>query len=463
MPPTRPTIAVAGFASSVAAAAAVLPLSEPLTTDPLLLLLVWTMTALAAAPLAGGAGNHALTALTAVFSFASVCGMAIATVDDHRSERPGILTILLLMSLASLAPVSVRWLVGRSNRAPAPQHAATSAQHPQWADPDRLQPPSVTNERTRLLLPDPPPRILHGRWLIQPGPLPGADPGGFSVLRRAVDLHQRDRTVAIKLASRPFGEPDDHVARLMREGELVSGLHSPYVISLLDRGWEAGMFFLVLEYHPIGSLARWLDRRYMLEMMTVTSLTCEILRALSYLHERDEPVIHRDVTPRNLLVRAEQPALRLLLTDFGSARRQAGRGLITDTGITIGSVFSPYYAPPELVGGPHSDRWSPQSDIYGACAILYELLTGLPPYRREADRRGIEFHHLVLDPLISPMPASHINRDLPSILDDVLAAGLAHDPGHRIARARDLLPLLEEIGRQRRSLRIAFADLRARR
>jgi Protein kinase domain len=464
MPAPRRAIAVVGFASSVAAAATVVPISQPLTTDPLLLLLLWAMTASVVAPVArGAAGGRILSALTAGVITVSVCAAAIAALGGARLEQPSILRALLGISLASLGPASVRWLASRIGRASEPQRAVVGRQRPQWGDPAYRPPSPLPPEQTRRLPQDlaAPPRILNGRWLVQPVPLPGADPGGFSVLRPAADLHQ-GRSVVVKLASRPFAGPDDHVARLMREGALVSELHSPYVISLLDRGWDAGVFFLVLEYHPIGSLAGWLDRRYMLEMATVTDLVCEILRALSYLHGLDEPVIHRDVTPRNLLVRDEQPALQLLLTDFGSARRQSAHGHSADAGITIGSVFSPYYAPPELVGGSHDSRWGPQSDIYSACAIFYELLTGQPPYRREARRRGAEFHQLVLDPLTFPVPASHINRGLPPVLDDVLAAGLAHDPGCRFIGAQDLLPLLEEIGRRHGSQRIAFADLRAR-
>ena len=65
----------------------------------------------------------------------------------------------------------------------------------------------------------------------------------------------------------------DSVARLMREAELLGGLDSPHIIRLLDSGWEAGAFFLVLDYHPAGSLARWLDHRFVLQLSTAIDVT----------------------------------------------------------------------------------------------------------------------------------------------------------------------------------------------
>jgi serine/threonine-protein kinase len=280
------------------------------------------------------------------------------------------------------------------------------------------------------------------------------------MLYRAVDLRQA-RTVAVKLASRQYGGRDDSVARLVREGDVIRQLRSPYVIRVLDTGWEAGVAYLVLEYHPAGSLAHWLERRFIIDLATAVGVTCELLRALAYLHEGVDPsVIHRDVTPRNVLIRTERPALRLLLTDFGSARRVDAHGPTADAGITIGSIFSPYYAPPELVGGDRYGWWGPETDIYGACAILYELLTGLPLYQREARRQHVEFHRLVLDPRAAPMRIGAITRGLPPVLDDILTVGLARDPSARFSRARDLLSLLEEVGQRHGRLRIPYADLR---
>jgi Protein kinase domain len=445
MRPAPPAVTVVGFASSLAAAAAILPPSRPLATDSVTLLVVWAAAAAAADGLVRTRQRRLMAALTLLLCVISLLALGVEALLQLSLTRPGIVLGLLGAGLTSVAPALL----------PRRRHTEPTADR-------RSRPFSAAGEPTRPLPRTAAPgRVLHDRWRLEPGTLAGADQGGFSILCRATDLRQPDHEVVVKLASRSYGMETDSVARLLREGELLGELDSPHVIGLLDSGWEAGAFFLVLDYHPAGSLARWLSRRFVLPLSTAIEVTCELLRALAYLHERlERPVIHRDITPRNILVGGERPALRLVLTDFGSARRLDGHGPTTDAAITVGSVFSPYYAPPELVGGPHHGWWGPETDLYGAIALLYELLTGLPPYQREAHREHVEFQRLVLDPTVVPTPPGQLIRGLPVILDRVLAAGLADDPGARPARATDLLHLLEEVGRLHGALRIPFADLR---
>jgi hypothetical protein len=445
MRPGGSAVTLVGFASSLAAAVATLPPSHPLATDAVTLLVVWGAAAAAADGLVQAGRPRLLTALTLLLCITCVAALGVEALLRLRLDRPGIVLALLGVALASLVPTLLR-------QHPGPQPATSGR-------PRRLAAP--VQPTRRLARTTAPGRVLHNRWRLEPGPLAGADRGGFSVLCRAADLWQPGHQVVVKLASHAYGMESDSVARLLREGDLLGELNSPHVIGLLDSGWEAGAFFLVLDYHPAGSLARWLDHRFVLQLSTAVDVTCELLRALVYLHERpDRPVIHRDLTPRNVLVASDRPALRLVLTDFGSARRLGGHGPTVDAAITVGSVFSPYYAPPELVGGSHHGWWGPETDLYGACALLYELLTGLPPYQREAQREHVEFQRLVLDPTVVPTPPGRLIPGLPVVLDRVLTAGLADDPGARPARARELLTLLEEVGRRHGSLRIPFADLR---
>jgi hypothetical protein len=464
MRPGCTAVTVVGFASSLTASAATLPPSQPLATDPVTLVVVWAAAAAAADGLARTGRRRAAAALTLLLCLACLATLAAGAARESRWPRPDIVLALLGIGLVSLTPALPRRWQGRpwsDGRRPGRGRRGNGGDQP-VSDAGGPTPLHVAGGPTRPLRRTAGRnRILHDRWRLEPGPVDGADRGGFSVLCRATDLRQPERSVVVKLASRSYGMEADSVARLLREGELLARLDSPHIIGLLDSGWEAGAFFLVLEYHPAGSLARWLDHRFVLQLSTAVDVTCELLRALVYLHERlDRPVIHRDLTPRNILVRSESPRLRLVLTDFGSARRLDRHGPTTDAAITVGSVFSLYYAPPELVGGPHHGWWGPETDLYGACALLYELLCGLPPYQREAHRERVDFQRLVLDPTVAPTPPGQLIRGVPRILDRVLAAGLAQDPGARPARATDLLGLLEEIGRQHGALRIPFADLR---
>jgi hypothetical protein len=443
MRPRRSALVVVGFASSMAVAVAVVPPSQPMETDTVMLMVVWATAAFAADGLARTGYSGAVTAVAVLLTLTCLVAVGVASARERRWEQPDILLALLAVDLVSLLP-AVR--ITAATRAPGRPELLLAA-----GGPTRAMPPEPSGRR----------RVLQGRWLLESVPMAGADRGGFSILHRAADLRRQGRTVVVKLASRSFAVDDDSVARLRREGEMIARLDSPYVVRLLDSGWDGGALFLILDYYPAGSLARWLDRRFVLELSTATEATCELLRALAYLHE-ERAVVHRDVTPRNILLRSERPRLRLLLTDFGSARRLRDYGPTADASITVGSVFSPYYAPPELVGGSHHGWWGPETDVYSACAILYELLTGLPPYQREARRQNVEFQRLVLDPAATPAPPGRIVHGLPRILDDMITTGLAHDPSMRPGRAADLLPLLEEIGRRHGALRIPFADLRSR-
>jgi serine/threonine protein kinase len=263
----------------------------------------------------------------------------------------------------------------------------------------------------------------------------------------------------VKLPSRSPGLAAESRARLLRERELLARMANPAVLRLLDGGWDAGSGepFLVVEYHPAGSLARWLEQRYVVELGWALGVATGALRALAYLHEGlRPPIAHRDLSPRNLLLRPDRA--RVVLIDFGLARPLGRHRPPAGGDITTRPVYSPFYAAPETVAG---DRWcGPATDVYGLCAILYELVTGLPPYCREATSSGRDFAGLVLDPAVTPLPAGRRTPGLPRALDELLAAGLAADPAARPGRAMDLVPLLEELGRRHGRLRVPFADLR---
>lgn len=451
-----------GFAGSVAAATGLLPPSRPLETDPVMLLVVAVTALFAGAALARLEGGRLTLAATAVLTSVTLVTMAVGVLEERRQERPAVVFAFLAMSLVSLATSALRW---RRRRLRPPVHP--------FAPPVPPPPPAVprdppglpwpVHQATRPLrsVPAEEPTLLGGRWLLQPGHPETADAGGFSSLHLATDLWRTGPAVFAKLESQVPALRDESQARLLREAELLERMDSRHVVRLLDSGWLGDRFYLVLEYHPAGSLARWLERRFMLELRWVAEAAGELARGLAYLHEGlERPVIHRDVTPRNALLGHDQWSPRLVLTDLGSARHLDSGPATRDVTITRGPVYSPLYAPPELVGGGLLGWWGPQTDVYGLAAILYELLTGLPPYRREVRQLGLDFQQLVLDPDLRPLPPGRVDHRLPAVLDDLVMAGLAYDPGMRPTRAAELLPILERVGRRHGAIRIPFADLR---
>jgi serine/threonine-protein kinase len=245
------------------------------------------------------------------------------------------------------------------------------------------------------------------------------------------------------------------------------------------RGW-----YLILEHHPAGSLARLLRATTWFALGWALELAAETLRGLLALHELlHGPTVHRDVNPGNILVRddaAERPSL--VLADFGLARdlgrSPAGRGgagrepvlVAGDAGAEEeladlaggGPAYSPYYAPPELVPADPPERAGVTTDLYQATALLYELVTGLPPYHWEVRSQGARFERLVLESPDGPLPASAVNPSLPAALDELLAAGLAPLPEWRPASAHELLERLPGLARRHGELPIQFAALGGR-
>lgn len=449
-----------GFAGSVAAATAVLPPSRPLETDPVMLGVVGVTALFAGAALARLEGGCLTLAATTVLTSVTLATMVVEAFEERRGERPAVVFVFLAMALASLGTSALR---RRRRRPPVDPFASPDPSPPPAVPQVPPGPPWPVHQATRPLrsVPAEEPTLLAGRWLLQPGHPGTADAGGFSSLYLATDLWRTGPAVFAKLQSQVPALREESQARLLREAELLERMDSHHIVRLLDSGWLGDRFFLVLEYHPAGSLARWLERRFVLELRWVAGAASELARGLAYLHEGlERPVIHRDVTPRNVLLGHDQWSPRLVLTDLGSARHLHTGPATRDVTITRGPVYSPHYAPPELVGGGLLGWWGPQTDVYGVAATLYEMLTGLPPYQREVRQLGLDFHRLVLDPEVRPLPPGRVDRRLPAILDDLVVASLAYDPGMRPPRAAELLPILERVGRRHGAIRIPFADLR---
>jgi hypothetical protein len=276
-------------------------------------------------------------------------------------------------------------------------------------------------------------RVLGGRWAVEPGPLPGSDAGGFSLVHLAEDLRHPGSVAVVKL---PNPEAREQArARLAREQELLRRCRGPHVAAFLDAGVDqaSGVLYLVTAWYPHGSLSRRMDRLERFPLGWAMDVADAVLAGLVSLHEGlAQPVVHRDVNPRNVLLTGTSTVA--VLSDFGSARYLTGPAGLDDT-ITLAVPYSPWYAAPELVHMRAS--WGPATDVYGAAAILYELVTGLPPYVRESQASGLGFPELA-ERRQPPSSAGGHNRRLPPALVALLDDCLAAEPGQRPPRAAEV-------------------------
>lgn len=234
------------------------------------------------------------------------------------------------------------------------------------------------------------------------------------------------RQVAIKRLRDDFLGDPDAVAMLLDEARLVARIHHPHVVSTLDVLRHGGELLLVMEYVPGVSLAELIDaaaeqsvavpRSVALRIMT------EVLSALDAAHRATGDdgtplgIVHRDVSPQNILIGPEGSAR---LADFGVAKA-AGRVQTTRDGQLKGKLS--YMAPEQICGG-HVDR---RTDLYAAGVVLWELLTGERLFQRDSPAATVN----AISTEQPPPPSSRV-VGLPPGLDAVVLAALSKNPNDR--------------------------------
>ncbi len=286
------------------------------------------------------------------------------------------------------------------------------------------------------------------RWL-SPGQRPGElgrigpyrvldvlGSGGMGVVYLAQHTRLR-RRVALKmiLAGDYLGR--ERTARFQREAEVVSRLQHPGIVQLFEAGEHEGRPYLAMEYVAGGSLARQLSER-LLTAREAGQLVETLATALHYAHVNG--VVHRDLKPANILIQSQSGSFLPKITDFGLAkqigtREKSENAFETRTGRVVGT---PSYMPPEQVAGSAGEV-GPAADVYGLGAILYECLTGRPPFRAATPLETLD---LVRGH--DPTPPRQITASLPRDLETICLTCLAKEPGKRYASAQDLS---EDLGR----------------
>lgn len=260
--------------------------------------------------------------------------------------------------------------------------------------------------------------VLGGRWRL----IELLGEGTFSEVFLAVDLQYRSQP---KVAVKVF-KPDVSVDMAWGEAEKLADLTHPNIVKIEayhashDFTARTNTRFLVLEYMPGGSLRKKLmSRPQPFTIHEVLEYLSQIVAALDFLHGLKPALIHRDIKPENLLLDEHG---RLRLADFGVAATR-GKGGTHETGTH--RAGTPRYMPPE---GYHHFHWGTRADIWALACVMYELLSGNPPFPRapSSSRDG----HAV--PKISQASSGRV----PPSLDRVFERALAYDRRRRYGTAR---------------------------
>jgi WD40 repeat protein len=283
--------------------------------------------------------------------------------------------------------------------------------------------------------PTPPPRIGRYRITRELGR------GGMAVVYHAEDMHLH-RPVALKMILAGEHAGVEQLARFLVEAETVARLHHPSIVQIHEINQHEGRPFFALEYIAGGSLADRLDGTPQPPRL-VAALLEQLARTVQYAHSHG--IVHRDLKPANVLLRArpeppDPPKARRatpswlegvdpLITDFGLAKHlDLGRGL-TRTDQVLGT---PQYMAPEQAVGDSRLVGTP-ADIYSLGAILYELLTGRPPFQGTSPMEV-----LLLATSKEPEPVSRLCPQVPTDLATICMKCLEHEPARRYATAEGL-------------------------
>ncbi|WP_181033612.1 Stk1 family PASTA domain-containing Ser/Thr kinase [Arthrobacter sp. SX1312] len=278
-------------------------------------------------------------------------------------------------------------------------------------------------------------RILNGRYEVRE--LIGR--GGMADVYRGVDL-RLGRSVAIKVLREDLARDPLFQARFRREAQAVAGLNNPSIVAVYDTGeeeipdrpqHEVRVPFIVMEYVE-GLTLRDHVKAGNLTPENAVTYVAGVLRALEYSHRAG--IVHRDIKPANVMI---TPAGAVKVMDFGIARAIAdSQATMTQTQAVLGTA---QYLSPEQARGETVDA---RSDLYSTGCLLFELLTGRPPFIGDSPV-SVAYQHV----REAPPLASSLNPEVTPALDSVLARALQKDRDHRFRDAAAFRGALLDAGR----------------
>jgi serine/threonine protein kinase/beta-lactam-binding protein with PASTA domain len=266
------------------------------------------------------------------------------------------------------------------------------------------------------------PRLLGGRYELDG--IVGR--GGMAEVFRARDI-RLDRIVAVKTLRDDLARDQTFQARFRREAQSAASLNHPSIVAVYDTGEDmmgpTPVPYIVMEYVDGRTLRDLLrdDRRLLPER--ALEITDGVLRALDYSHRNG--IVHRDIKPGNVMLTRNG---EVKVMDFGIARAVSDtQATMTQTAQVIGTA---QYLSPEQARGERVDA---RSDLYSAGCLLYELLTGRPPFTGDSPV-AIAYQHV----REQPIPPSRVDPDIPGWADSIVLKAMAKDPGDRYQSAGEM-------------------------
>ncbi|HEY0359277.1 MAG TPA: Stk1 family PASTA domain-containing Ser/Thr kinase [Mycobacteriales bacterium] len=265
-------------------------------------------------------------------------------------------------------------------------------------------------------------RLLGGRYQL--GEVLGY--GGMAEVHRGRD-QRLGRDVAVKVLRADLARDPGFQMRFRREAQNAAALNHPAIVAVYDTGEESDgatpLPYIVMEYVGGRTLKEVLTEERRLMPERAMEITADICAALDFSHRNG--IVHRDIKPGNVML---TPTGTVKVMDFGIARALAGgTSTMTQTSAVIGTA---QYLSPEQARGESVDA---RSDVYSTGCLLYELLTGQPPFTGDSPV-SVAYQHVREDPL----PPSHVNPDVTPTIDAIVLKAMAKNPANRYQTAGDM-------------------------
>ncbi len=270
--------------------------------------------------------------------------------------------------------------------------------------------------------------ILNNRYQL----LESLGSGGMADVFRARDL-MLDRYVAIKILRKDYSGNPDFQDRFRQEARAAANLSHPNIVTVHDFGLDEDQLFIVMEHVPGKDMKSLLRQRGRFTVAEAIPLIVQACAGIGYAHRAG--LVHCDVKPHNIIV---TPDKRIKVTDFGIARALATIVPGERTDVVWGS---PQYFSPEQAQG---EAPSPASDVYSLGVVLYEMLSGTPPFTASTPEEMARLHINA-----HPIPISEYVPDIPPALEEIIMKVLSKEPAARYRTADQLGRVLQKFGTPR--------------
>jgi serine/threonine protein kinase len=270
-------------------------------------------------------------------------------------------------------------------------------------------------------------RVITGRYKL----IDELARGSFATVYIARDI-KNNRIYAVKVMHLELSDDGELLARFQREAHILLHLSDPHIVQIFDYGDEKDMHYIVMDYIDGQNL----------KYQTLTSGPMDPLRALHYARQIAEGldtaykhgVVHRDIKPQNIVINSKDV---VKITDFGLSRSRETVTL-TQSNVFMGTA---YYIPPEQAeSGRSADT---RSDLYSVAAVLFEMLTGRPPFEGESAVDIVVKHMNEKVPSIC-----RLRPDLPIEMDQFMQKAMAKSPAERYSTPREFISALEQVQQQ---------------